>query len=451
MVVELRTRERVAAMGGFTVLVGVLFNYAIDPTVVEPQAIASGLIWMTIIFGGMLGLGRTFHLEEEEEAFQGILLSPIPRDALYLGKVLANFILLAVVTPLVFGVFALFFGLDFGSHPVALAGVVLLGILGFVAVGTLFSAISARTSMGDTLLPILVFPVADSRDHLRGDGHEQALSGPAGVGSGREYANVGSVRRGGPGGWGRALSVRRGGVMSAKIRWLGAIFGVVWAWPWSWCCTGRSSSGCPRNGPWGWSRRIFYIHVPAAWVAFMAFGIVAICSAIYLWLKDERLDMAAVAAAEGGMLFTTIVLLTGPLWGRVAWGTWWTWEPRLTLTLLLWFIYLGYFLVRSSTENPEKGKTVRRRGGDRGRPGHPPHPRFGSVLPIPPPGTGGHETRGPEPAGRHVDDPLYGTRGFHRSLPRLLPLPVWPGAHEDGLWPIARCPRRGSLPEGVES
>jgi heme exporter protein B len=146
-------------MGGFTVLVGILFNYAIDPTVVEPQAIASGLIWMTVVFGGMLGLGRTFQLEEEDGAFQGILLSPIPRDALYLGKVVANFILLSLVTLLVFGVFALFFGLDFGGHPVALAGVVLLGILGFVAIGTLFSAISARTSMGETLLPILVFPV----------------------------------------------------------------------------------------------------------------------------------------------------------------------------------------------------------------------------------------------------------------------------------------------------
>jgi len=159
VVVELRTRERFAAMGGFPILVGILFNFAIDPTVVEPQAIGSGLIWMTIVFGGMLGLGRTFHLEEEEGAFQGILLSPIPRDALYLGKVVANFILLTAVTILVFGVFALFFGLQFGGHPLALAGVVLLGILGFVAIGTLFSAISAATTMGDTLLPILVFPV----------------------------------------------------------------------------------------------------------------------------------------------------------------------------------------------------------------------------------------------------------------------------------------------------
>lgn len=112
----------------------------------------------------------------------------------------------------------------------------------------------------------------------------------------------------------------------------------------------------PTEANQGVIQRIFYVHMPSAVVAFLAFGIVALCSAVYLWLGDEHLDQAAVAAAEGGMVFTTIVLLTGPLWGRIAWGTYWTWEPRLTLTLLLWFIYLGYFLVRSSTENPERGK-----------------------------------------------------------------------------------------------
>jgi heme exporter protein C len=103
-------------------------------------------------------------------------------------------------------------------------------------------------------------------------------------------------------------------------------------------------------------QRIFYIHVPAAWVGFLAFGIVALCSAVYLWLGDDRLDEAAVAAAEGGVVFTSIVLVSGPLWARISWGTWWTWEPRLTLTLLLWFIYVGYFMVRKSTENPEQGR-----------------------------------------------------------------------------------------------
>ncbi len=112
----------------------------------------------------------------------------------------------------------------------------------------------------------------------------------------------------------------------------------------------------PTERTLGVSQRIFYIHVPGAWVGFLAFGIVALTSAMYLWLRDERLDMAAVAAAEGGMIFTTVMITSGPLWARIAWGTWWTWEPRLTLTLLLWFIYLGYFLVRSSAENPEKGK-----------------------------------------------------------------------------------------------
>lgn len=106
----------------------------------------------------------------------------------------------------------------------------------------------------------------------------------------------------------------------------------------------------------GVAQRIFYVHVPAAWTAFLAFGIAALMSALYLWLRDERFDRAAVSAAEGGMVFATIMLTTGPLWGRIAWGTYWTWEPRLTLTLLLWFIFLGYFMVRSSTENPEKGK-----------------------------------------------------------------------------------------------
>lgn len=103
-------------------------------------------------------------------------------------------------------------------------------------------------------------------------------------------------------------------------------------------------------------QRIFYMHVPSAWTCFMAFGMSALCSAVYLWLRDDRLDRAAVCAAEGGLVFATIVLTTGPIWGKIAWGTYWTWEPRLTLTLLLWFIFVGYFMVRNSTEDPQKGK-----------------------------------------------------------------------------------------------
>lgn len=105
-------------------------------------------------------------------------------------------------------------------------------------------------------------------------------------------------------------------------------------------------------------QRIFYVHVPAAWTSFLAFGLCMLTSGVYLWLRDDRLDRAAVCASEGGLVFATIVLTTGPLWGKIAWGTYWTWEPRLTLTLLLWFIFVGYFMVRNSTEDPEKGKRL---------------------------------------------------------------------------------------------
>ena len=97
LLVEFRSHDRLTAMGAFVVLIGVLFNFSIDTTVVRPQDIAAALIWMTIIFGGMLGMGRTFSLEEQDGALTGILQSPIPLSALYLGKVLGNFVLLLVI------------------------------------------------------------------------------------------------------------------------------------------------------------------------------------------------------------------------------------------------------------------------------------------------------------------------------------------------------------------
>ena len=159
LLVEFRTLERLTAMGAFVVLIGILFNFSIDTTVVRPQDIAAGLIWMTIIFGGMLGMGRTFSLEEQDGALTGILQSPIPLDALYLGKVLGNFVLLSVTVALVFLVFGMFFGLTFAGSLVSLVGVVASGVLGFVALTTLFSAMTTRSSMGEGLLPVLIFPL----------------------------------------------------------------------------------------------------------------------------------------------------------------------------------------------------------------------------------------------------------------------------------------------------
>ena len=103
----------------------------------------------------------------------------------------------------------------------------------------------------------------------------------------------------------------------------------------------------------GEAQKIFYVHLPSAWVAFLAFGLTALAGAFWLFLKDERLDRFAESSAEVGVIFTTGVLISGPLWGKPIWGAWWVWDARLTLTLFLWFLYLGYLVLRSAVESRE--------------------------------------------------------------------------------------------------
>jgi heme exporter protein C len=94
--------------------------------------------------------------------------------------------------------------------------------------------------------------------------------------------------------------------------------------------------------------------VGTAWVAFFAFFVVFVYSILYLKTQSSKWDQIAAASAEIGTVFTTIVLITGPIWAKSSWNTWWTWEPRLTTSLILWFIYLAYILVRGSTSEYEK-------------------------------------------------------------------------------------------------
>lgn len=103
----------------------------------------------------------------------------------------------------------------------------------------------------------------------------------------------------------------------------------------------------PTDAIEGIPQRIFYFHVPVAWIGMLAFGVVAVASIGYLWKKDERWDWLARASAEIGTVFITLTLITGSIWGRTTWGTWWTWDARLTTTLILWFIYIGYMMLRS--------------------------------------------------------------------------------------------------------
>ncbi len=101
-------------------------------------------------------------------------------------------------------------------------------------------------------------------------------------------------------------------------------------------------------------QRIFYFHVAAAWTAFLAFFVVLAASILYLKTRLAKWDIVAASAAEIGVVFTTVTLLSGSVWARSAWGTWWTWEPRMTTTLMLWLIYVSYLLLREMADDPER-------------------------------------------------------------------------------------------------
>jgi heme exporter protein C len=110
----------------------------------------------------------------------------------------------------------------------------------------------------------------------------------------------------------------------------------------------------PEDELQGAMQRIFYIHVPSAWICFVGFGVTFASSIAYLSTRNEKWDTIAASSAEIGTLFTTVVLATGMMWGHAIWGVYWTWEPRLTSFLVLWLMYLGYLAVRAYVPDPAR-------------------------------------------------------------------------------------------------
>lgn len=103
----------------------------------------------------------------------------------------------------------------------------------------------------------------------------------------------------------------------------------------------------------GPAQKIFYVHVPAGWSMMLGFLVTGILSVLYLWLKDRRLDMAAAASAEVGLAFGVVVLSSGPIWAKPIWGTWWTWDARLTSTLFTVLLFVGYQVLRGAMTDPD--------------------------------------------------------------------------------------------------
>ena len=106
----------------------------------------------------------------------------------------------------------------------------------------------------------------------------------------------------------------------------------------------------PTEKTEGVIQRIMYFHIPSAWLSFFAFFVVFLSSILFLWKKEREWDIYAHASAEIGVVFCSLVLITGPIWARPIWGAWWVWDSRLTSTLILWLIYVAYLMLRGQTE-----------------------------------------------------------------------------------------------------
>ena len=157
--IEFRSKEKIYSMMLFSLLVMVIFNFAFEPGAEYIKDVAPGILWVAFIFAASLGLSRSFILEKEEDCMQGLMLSPLDRSGIYLGKVIGNFIFAMVIELISLPFFAVFFNLSLTAALPPLMLVIVLATFGFIAVGTLFSALSVGIRGGDMILPLLLFPM----------------------------------------------------------------------------------------------------------------------------------------------------------------------------------------------------------------------------------------------------------------------------------------------------
>jgi heme exporter protein B len=158
LAVELRSRELLSAMLVFSLLVVLIFNFALELDKEAREDVAAGVVWVTFIFAGTLGLNRTFAAEKDRGSFDGLLLAPVDRSIIYFGKLISTLIFMLIVEAITTPVFVLLYGVSL-FNPLVLV-VILLGTLGYAGVGTLLACMSAQTRARDLLLPILLFPVS---------------------------------------------------------------------------------------------------------------------------------------------------------------------------------------------------------------------------------------------------------------------------------------------------
>ncbi len=158
-ITELRTKELFSSMITFALLIIVVFNFAFGFSREIVDLAAPAMLWISFIFAGVLGLSRSFALEKEGNAILGLMLTPTDRTLIYAGKMISNTIFVFLVGLIIVPMFVIFFNYNFLETLVPLIPVILLGSIGFVSVGTLFSAMALNTRLREVLLPILLFPI----------------------------------------------------------------------------------------------------------------------------------------------------------------------------------------------------------------------------------------------------------------------------------------------------
>ena len=154
---ELRTRDIATSVLVFALLVIVVFNFAFEPDSEQMELVAPGILWVSFTFAGVLSLGRSFVLEKEKGCLEGLMLCPVDREVVYLGKLLSSLAFMLIVEAIVFPIFLVLFDLPLFSPMLGL--IAILATVGFVSVGTLFSAIAVNTRAREVMLPILFFPI----------------------------------------------------------------------------------------------------------------------------------------------------------------------------------------------------------------------------------------------------------------------------------------------------
>jgi heme exporter protein B len=154
---ELRSKEMLSAMLVFALLVLLIFNFALELDIRTREAVASGVLWVTFAFAGTLGLNRSMTMEKDRGCLDGLLLAPVDRTAIYFGKMLGNLIFVLIVAAIVLPTFSILYSINLFQP--GLLAVILLGALGYVAVGTLLASMTVQARTRDILLPILLFPV----------------------------------------------------------------------------------------------------------------------------------------------------------------------------------------------------------------------------------------------------------------------------------------------------